>query len=164
LAGAEMMTFLTEPPRCLAASSRLVKKPVDSMTTSAPTDAQSMFAGSFSSKTVISVPVDAQALGGLLHRAGVAAEDRVVLDQVRQGGVVGQVVERDELDVGAGRLGGAEDVAADAAEAVDAYADGHVAVLLRSREGAGEGLRTLPTCPSEALTSRQCPPETTSTR
>src|SRR3954447_17256173 len=35
-AGAEMMTFLAPPARCLAASSRLVKKPVDSITTSTP--------------------------------------------------------------------------------------------------------------------------------
>ena len=31
---------------------------------------------------------------------GVAAQDRVVLQQVRQAGVVGEVVDRDDLDVG----------------------------------------------------------------
>ena len=47
LAGAEMMTFLTVPRRCLRASSALVKRPVDSMTISAPTDSQSMRPGLF---------------------------------------------------------------------------------------------------------------------
>ena len=36
VAGAEMMTFFAPADRCLAASSRLVKKPVDSRTTSIP--------------------------------------------------------------------------------------------------------------------------------
>ena len=38
---------------------------------------------------------------------------------------VREVVDRDELDVGAGLLRGAEEVAADAAEAVDTDANGH---------------------------------------
>ena len=42
----------------------------------------------------------------------------------------GDVVDGDELDVGAGGLGGPEDITADAAEAVDPYADGHVEELL----------------------------------
>ncbi len=50
-AGALMMTFLTEPRRCLRASSPFVKRPVDSMMTSAPTDSQGISAGSFSAKT-----------------------------------------------------------------------------------------------------------------
>ena len=36
LAGAEMMTFWAPASRCLAAAARSVKRPVDSMTTSAP--------------------------------------------------------------------------------------------------------------------------------
>ena len=59
------------------------------------------------------------------HVAVEATEDRVVLQQVGQGGVVGEVVDADDLDVGARRGGGAEEVAADAAEAVDPYADSH---------------------------------------
>src|SRR5882672_3297976 len=51
LAGAEMMTFLTEPFRCFFASSAFVKRPVDSITTSAPTEVQSIADGSFSEKT-----------------------------------------------------------------------------------------------------------------
>ena len=38
---------------------------------------------------------------------------------------VAEVVDRDDLDVGAGSLHGAEEVAADPAEAVDAHANGH---------------------------------------
>src|SRR5689334_12895814 len=45
LAGAEMMTFLTGPRRCFFASGALVNFPVDSITTWAPTDSQSSFAG-----------------------------------------------------------------------------------------------------------------------
>jgi hypothetical protein len=71
------------------------------------------------------------------------AEDRVVLEQVRQGGVVGEVVRPDDLDVGGprevGRLHGAVEVAADAAEAVDAHADGH---CRSPRSTAGSRTRT----------------------
>ena len=46
LAGAEMITFLAPPLRWRAASSRLVKWPVDSMTTSTPRSPQGSWAGS----------------------------------------------------------------------------------------------------------------------
>ena len=36
-----------------------------------------------------------------------------------------EVVDAHDLDVGAGRLDGTEEVAADPAEAVDAYSNGH---------------------------------------
>ena len=42
VAGAEMMTFFTEPRMCFLASAPLVKRPVDSTTISAPTEAQSI--------------------------------------------------------------------------------------------------------------------------
>ncbi len=48
------------------------------------------------------------------------AEDGVVLEEVGQGGGGGEVVDGDEFDVGVAE-GGAEDVASNAAEAVDAY-------------------------------------------
>ena len=53
LAGAEMMTFLAPPSTCAVAFVASVKKPVDSMTMSAPTDFQSSLAGSRSSKAMI---------------------------------------------------------------------------------------------------------------
>src|ERR1700757_5074434 len=45
-AGAEMITFFTGPRMCFLASSALVKRPVDSRTTWAPTDSQGSLAGS----------------------------------------------------------------------------------------------------------------------
>ena len=56
LAGAEMMTFLTGPRMCFLASLASVKRPVDSITTWAPTDSQGSFAGSFSAKTLMVLP------------------------------------------------------------------------------------------------------------
>ena len=56
LAGAEMMTFLTGPRMCFTASLASVNLPVDSMTISAPTDAQSSSAGSFWANTLIVLP------------------------------------------------------------------------------------------------------------
>ena len=50
------------------------------------------------------------------------AEDGVVLEEVGEGCGGGEVIDGDEVDVGVCE-GGAEDVAADAAEAVDAYLD-----------------------------------------
>src|SRR6266540_4229853 len=63
------------------------------------------------------------------HLAVEYTEGGVVLQQVREGAVVGQVVDGHDLDVALAAAGsvacGAVEVAADAAEAVDAYSDGH---------------------------------------
>src|SRR5580658_8444974 len=56
VAGAEMMTFLTVAPRCVFALAPSVKKPVDSTTICAPTEAQSSLAGSRSDVTLIFLP------------------------------------------------------------------------------------------------------------
>src|SRR3954464_1045019 len=53
VAGAEMMTFFTGPRMCFLASSALVKRPVDSITPCAPTEAQSNCAGAFWANTRI---------------------------------------------------------------------------------------------------------------
>src|SRR3954452_5980131 len=56
-AGAGMMTFLAPPAStCLRASSALVKKPVDSTTTSTPRSAQGRAAGSRSESTLMVLP------------------------------------------------------------------------------------------------------------
>src|SRR5580698_5441841 len=55
-AGAEMITFLTVLPRWALALAASVKKPVDSTTIWAPTEAQSSLAGSRSAKTLICLP------------------------------------------------------------------------------------------------------------
>jgi hypothetical protein len=52
------------------------------------------------------------------------AKDGVIFQQMRQCGGIGDVVDRDEVDVFVVQRG-AHDVASDAAEAVDAYIDGH---------------------------------------
>ena len=54
-----------------------------------------------------------------------AALDGVVLQQVGEGLGVGEVVDGDDLDVRTLLEGGAEEVTADAAEAVDTNAGGH---------------------------------------
>ena len=62
----------------------------------------------------------------VLHREREPTEDAVVLQQVRQRGRVGQVVDADHIDVL--HSGGDQrpvEVAADASEAVDADGDGH---------------------------------------
>src|SRR5450759_4185307 len=58
-------------------------------------------------------------------------EDAVVLQQVRESLRVRQVVDADDLDVGAGGLHGTVEVAADAAKAIDSNANSHVLALLR---------------------------------
>ena len=67
---------------------------------------------------------------GVRHVAVEAAEGGVVLQQGRQSLVVRQVVDGDDLDVGAGGDDGAEEVAADPAEPVDTYSNGHCVLLL----------------------------------
>src|SRR3954471_20757263 len=57
VAGAEMMTFLAPPAStCLRASAALVKKPVDSMTTSQPRSPHGRLPGSRSDSTFIVLP------------------------------------------------------------------------------------------------------------
>ena len=60
-----------------------------------------------------------------------SAEDAVVLEQVREGLRVGQVVHADDLDVGAAGLEGSVEVAADAAKAIDTNANSHGLAFLR---------------------------------
>jgi hypothetical protein len=70
---------------------------------------------------------DADAVVDDAHVLGELAENRVVLEQVGQRLVVGEVVDRQHLDIGSG-VGQhrAEHVASDAPETVDAYPSGHL--------------------------------------
>jgi hypothetical protein len=72
------------------------------------------------------VAVHDQAVVREVHLALERAEDRVVLEQVGERLRVGDVVHTDPVDVRPARVRGAEDVAPDAAEAVDAGLQGHV--------------------------------------
>ena len=85
-AGAEMITFLAPASRCLAASSRLVNSPVDSITTSTPRSPQGSAAGSRSASTLTSRPSTTIAFSRASTVPGKAAVDRVVLEQVGEGG------------------------------------------------------------------------------
>ena len=60
-----------------------------------------------------------------LYRPREAAQDRVVLEQVGEGLRVGQVVDRDELQLGPRRPCRAENVSPDPPETVDADLDSH---------------------------------------
>jgi hypothetical protein len=62
---------------------------------------------------------------GRLHGVRQRAEHRVELQQVSHRVERAEVVHGYEVDVRTGLLGGPEEVAADAAEAVDAHTDGH---------------------------------------
>ena len=73
------------------------------------------------------VAVDLDAVVGGLDVVVEPAEHRVVLEQVGHRLDRTEVVDRHEVDVGPGLLGRPEEVAPDAAEAVDPHADGHVA-------------------------------------
>ena len=130
VAGAEMITFLAPAARCLAASSRLVKRPVDSITTSQPRSPQGRSAGSRSERTLISLPSTVIEPSPASTVAREAAEDRVVLEQVGERLGVGQVVDGDEVEVGPGLVRCPEEVAPDPAEAVDADLRCHVASWL----------------------------------
>ncbi len=91
-------------------------------------------AGSRSASTFSSRAVDLERAVALLDGARVGAEDRVVLEQVRERRRVGEVVDRDPLDRRSAPppgLGGAEHVAADAAESVDPHPYRHSVLLKR---------------------------------
>ncbi len=77
-------------------------------------------AGSRSAKTLICLAVDGDEVGSVGDLVLEVAEDGVVLEQVGEGGRGGEVVYGDEFDVRVAECA-AEDVASDAAEAVDAY-------------------------------------------
>src|ERR1017187_6436079 len=68
--------------------------------------------------------IDADGVFGVGDGVREIAEDRVVFEQVREGGGIGDVVHGDKLDVFVVERG-AHDVTTDSAEAVDTNLDGH---------------------------------------
>ena len=137
LAGAEMITLRAPASRCLAAPARSRKRPVDSMTTSAPTSPQGRLAGSVSAVTGISTPSTTDRRPAHLDGAGERAVDGVVAEQVREHLDVHDVVDADPLEVGALLMGRAEHRPAGAAEAVDTDACRHASTL---RDPAPRGI------------------------
>ena len=71
------------------------------------------------------VPVDGDAVSIGSNCPGKAAEDAVVLEQVGEHLGGGDVVDGDDLEIGGALSGGAQHVATDAAEAVDADSHSH---------------------------------------
>ena len=120
-----MITFLAPASRCLAAFSRSVNSPVDSITTSAPTSPQGSAPGSRSANTFSSLPSTTRPLSvaSTVPLNGPRIES--YLSRCASVFVVGDVVDADPVDVGAARVRRAEDVATDAAEAVDSGPQGH---------------------------------------
>ena len=127
VAGAEMMHLLrARVAMCFCASAALVKRPVASSTMSTPSSFHGSLRRVLLGEDLDAVAVDGDAVGIVRDVAVVGAVHRVVLEEVRERLGVREVVDRDEVEVGdALLLGGAEDLAPDAAEAVDADANGH---------------------------------------
>ena len=130
LAGAVMMTFFAPAARCLAAASRLVKRPVDSKTTSTPRSFHGSCAGSLQRQHLELVAVDGDACRPWPRRfACRLPSTESYFSRCASVCGVGQVVDGDEVDVLVAERR-AHDVAADAAEPVDANLDWPCDVLL----------------------------------
>ena len=108
------------------ASLALVKWPVDSITTWAPTDSQGSFRRVSFLEYLDDLVSDRDAVlaGGDLVRQ--IAQDGVVFQQVGQSLGIGQIVDRHEFDIAVIERS-SEHVAPDASESVDAYLDCHLA-------------------------------------
>ena len=129
MAGAEMTTFFAPASRCLAAPSRLVKMPVDS---THDVDAEVLprqLGGVAHGEPLEALAVDHDLVVVRGDRVRQTAQDRVVLEKVGQCRVVGDVVDRDDLDVGVAllllRVNRPPEVAPDPAESVNAYTHRH---------------------------------------
>ncbi len=130
LAGAEMITLRAPASRCARALVASVKNPVelDDQVDTEVAPRQPLWVTLCEDGEPASVDGDLVALGA--HRPGKPAEDGVVLEQVGEGGGVGEVVDGDDLELGVALARGAIDVASDPAEAVDANLDSHPSALL----------------------------------
>ena len=126
-----MMTFFAPASMWARAWSASVKRPVDSITRSTPRSAQGRLAGSFSSSTWTNLPLTVMPSRSAVMSASYGAVGGVVLEQVGEGFVLGQVIDRHDLEqVGEPALiDGLEDLAADAAETIDADLVHHAMLL-----------------------------------
>ena len=141
VAGAEISTFLAPAETCARAASALVKKPVDSMTTSTPRSPHGRAPGSRLDSTLNSLPSTLIAPSPARYVVRQLAHHRVVLEQVGKGLGVRQVVDGDDLDVLVERIDRSPEVAADPAESI--HSDAHSHVCQPSSRGFP------PRCPSD---------------
>jgi hypothetical protein len=80
-------------------------------------------------------PVERDDVAVARHLGRELPVDGVVGEEMREGGGIGDVVDGDDLQIGASLVGRAHEAAADAAEAVDGDAGGHAGSLIRRRYG-----------------------------
>jgi hypothetical protein len=123
-----MMTFFAPAARCFAAPSRPVKIPVDSKTTSTPSDCHGSSAGSLIERTW-----NESWLTRILSPLAEISPCRFprmesYLSRWARVAAFVQIVHGDEIDAAVAHSG-AHDVAADTAEPVDPDFDGHLRLL-----------------------------------
>jgi hypothetical protein len=116
--GAEMMTRLAPPfVMCTSALALSVKKPVASITMSAPTLFHEIDPGSLSEKHGWACP--RSPIGFHLLRLWLArCPERIVFQEMGQGLAVRQVVDRNNLEI-ASTQSGAQNIPTDSSESVD---------------------------------------------
>jgi hypothetical protein len=124
-----MITFLAPLSAWTLAFSASVNRPVDSMTHVRAEVAPRQLGRVALGERLEALAGDGDLVGGRLHLVRQPAQNRVVLEQVGQGRVVGEVVRPDELDVGARGEHRPEEVAADTAKAIDTHTDSHRSAL-----------------------------------
>src|SRR5699024_9996227 len=105
------------------------------------------------------VVVDGDGVRVVRAVVGKPPADRVVLDEVRERRVVGEVVHTDDLDVRLLLESGAQEVSADAAESVDSNLDGQGFLLDPQRE-----LRNSSTDMARTPSYARTPPDTPADR
>ena len=110
-------------------SGRVVKNPVDSTTMSTPRSPHGRSAGFRSASTLTSLPSISRPVIGRAYLAGVRAVVAIVLEEVRVGGRVAQVVDRRNHQLPGVALDDcARHLPPDPAKAVDADASDHVSL------------------------------------
>ena len=127
-----MITFFAPPLRCADAFSLVVKSPVHSSTTSTPSVAPRQLGGIALREHLDAIAVDDHRVAVDRDLARELAVRGVVARQMRVGLGAAEIVDGDDRDVVllAAFVVGAQDVAADAAVAVDGDFDGHSSLLL----------------------------------
>ena len=126
LAGAERITLRAPASMCRAASARVRKRPVASITTSAPSASHGSSAPRVAFCEHLDPPAgddECSVLGA--HRVREAPVDGVEREEVGERVGVGDVVDGDDVELGVAFDRRAQDRTADPAEAVDGDTGGH---------------------------------------